>query len=86
VRDAIGVWKELKRGRCWEAVAAVERMRKSLLALRGQRDDLRLDPADPADALTKVVHEAASSFDLGSRRAALLRHIGLDAAPGRTPD
>ena len=75
VRDAIGAWKELKRGRCWEAVAAVERMRRSLVALRGRRDDLHLDPADPADALGQVVREAASSFDLGSRRSALLSKI-----------
>jgi predicted nucleotidyltransferase len=77
VRDAVGAWKELTRGRRWAAVAAVERMRRSLLSLRGRRDDLHLDPADPADALTTVVHEAASSFDFGPRRAALLRQIGM---------
>jgi hypothetical protein len=79
VRDGIGAWKELKRGRCWEAVAAVERMRRSLVSLRGRRDDLHLNPADPADALAKVVQEAASSFELGSRRTSLLRQIGLDS-------
>jgi predicted nucleotidyltransferase len=79
VRDALGAWKELKRGRCWEAVAAVERMRRSLVFLRGRRDDLHLDPADPAEAFGQVVREAASSFDFGPRRASLLRQLGLDA-------
>jgi predicted nucleotidyltransferase len=83
VRDAIGAWKELRRGRRWHAVAAVERMRRSLLSLRGRRDDLHLDPADPADALAQVLHEAASSFDLGSRWAALLRQIGMDSSAPR---
>jgi hypothetical protein len=85
VRDSIGAWKELKRGRSWEAVAAVQRMRRSLISLRGRRDDLHLDPADPADALARVIHEAASSFDLGSRRTGLLRRIGMDQCSPQQP-
>lgn len=77
VRDAVGAWKALNRGRPWEAAAGVERMRRSLLALRGQRDGLRLDPANPAGALALVVAEAAAHFDLGPRRWALLERIGL---------
>ncbi len=37
VREAVGAWKALRRGRHWEAVVGVERMRRSLLALRGRR-------------------------------------------------
>jgi len=72
VREAIGAWKSLARGRRWEATAAVERMRRLLLALRGQRDTLRLDPADPADALAAVIAETLAHYDLGPRRRALL--------------
>ena len=43
VRDAVGAWKALQRGRRWDAVVAVERMRTSLLSLRGRRDGLRLE-------------------------------------------
>jgi hypothetical protein len=77
VRDAVGAWKALQRGRCWDAVVAVERMRKSLLSLRGRRDGLQLDPVDPAGALTRVLAEATASFDLGPRRAALLGKMGV---------
>jgi predicted nucleotidyltransferase len=76
LRDAIGAWKALRRGHRWDAVAAVERMRRSLILLRGRRDSLRLDPADPADALAKVIGEAAVSVDFGSRRSGLLEQIG----------
>jgi hypothetical protein len=55
----------LSRGRRWEAAAGVERMRRSLLALRGQRDSLRPDLADPAGALAAVIAEAAAYFDFG---------------------
>ena len=79
VRDAIGASKSLRRGRRWEATAAVERMRLSLRDLRGRRDALRLDPADPAGALTTVIAEAQEDYDLGPRRVALLDHI--DPAP-----
>jgi predicted nucleotidyltransferase len=58
-----------------EIIAAVERMRRSLLALRGQRDSLRPDPADPAGALAAVIAEAAAYFDFGPRRRALLEQI-----------
>ncbi len=68
VREAIGAWKALARGEGWSAVAAVERMRGSLLALRGRRDTLRLDPADPADALAKVLAETRAACDLGPAR------------------
>ena len=76
VRDAIGAVKYLARGRCWEAVAAVERMRRSLTELRGRRDTLLLDPADPAGALAAVLAETQSSYDVGPARRALLDQIG----------
>jgi len=77
LRDAIGAWKALRRGHHWDAVAAVERMRRSLTSLRGRRDGLRLDPADPAGALAKVIGEAAAYVDFGSRRSGLLEQIGV---------
>jgi hypothetical protein len=77
VRDAIGAWKMLGRGRRWEAAAGVERMRRSLLALRGRRDSARPDPADPAGALADVIAEAAACFDFGPQRWALLERIGV---------
>ncbi len=80
VRDAIGAWKAVRRGHRWDAVAAVERMRKSLLSLRGRRDSLRLDPADPAGALAKVIAEAAAYVDFGPRRSGLLEQIGVVTA------
>jgi len=80
VRDAIGAQKALARGRPWEAVAAVERMRRSLTDLRGRRDGLRLDPAGPAQALATVLAEIQASYDLGPRRRALLGQPGLSQA------
>jgi hypothetical protein len=76
-RDAIGAWKALWRGHRWHAVAAVERMRGSLVTLRGRRDGLLLDPADPAGALATVIGEAAADADFGSRRSGLLEQIGV---------
>ena len=67
VRDAVGAWKSLSRGRRWDAVLAVQWMRQSLLALRGRRDSLRLDPADPAGALAQVLAETTICFDVGLR-------------------
>jgi predicted nucleotidyltransferase len=81
VREALGAWKMLSRGHRWEAVAGVERMRQSLLALRGQRDSLRPDPADPAGALAAVIAEAAAYFDFGPRRRALLEQMGVPRSP-----
>jgi predicted nucleotidyltransferase len=72
MREAVGARKWLARGRPWEATAAVERMRRSLLELRGRRDTLQLDPADPAAALAAVIAEVQAHFDLGPRRRALL--------------
>lgn len=72
VRDAIGARKELIRGRRWEAIAAVERVRRSLTALRGRRDGLLLDPVDPEQALTAVLAELQAGYDLGPARRALL--------------
>jgi predicted nucleotidyltransferase len=77
VRHAIGAWKALQRGQPWDAVAAVERMRQSLASLRGRRDNLALDPADPAGALGSVVAEAVASVDFGLRRTRLLEQIRL---------
>jgi Nucleotidyltransferase domain len=82
VRDAVGARKALSRGRRWEAAVAVQQMRWSLVALRGQRDDLQLDPDDPAGALAAVIAETAAHFDLGPRRWALLERIGVSAQSG----
>lgn len=75
VRDAIGAAKYLARGHRWEAAAAVERMRRSLLELRGRRDSLRLDPSDPGGALAAVLAETQAEYDLGPARRALLNQI-----------
>jgi hypothetical protein len=75
VRDALYAQKALVRERHWEAVAAVERICRSLTALRGRRDGLRLDPADPARALATVLAEVQADYDLGPRRRAVL---GID--------
>jgi hypothetical protein len=83
VRDAIGARKALARERAWEATAAVERVRGSLTALRGRRDGLRLDPADPAGALRAVLAVIEDGYDLGPRRRALLARLG--AVTGALP-
>lgn len=80
VREAIGADKSLARGRRWEAAAAVERMRRALLELRGRRDTLRLDPADPAGALAAVIAETQAGYELGPRRRALLGQIDPTSA------
>ena len=85
VRDAIGAAKMLSRGHRWEAAAGVERMRRSLLMLRGRRDSLRPDPADPAGALAAVIAEAAACVDFGPRRWALLERIGVPRPSARPP-
>jgi hypothetical protein len=72
VRDALYAQKALVRGRHWDAVVAVERIRRSLTALRSRRDGLHLDPADPARALATVLAEVQADYDLGPRRRALL--------------
>jgi hypothetical protein len=64
-RDAIGPWKALSRGHRRETAAGAGRMRRSLPTLRGRRDSLRPDPADPAGALAAVIAEAAAHFDSG---------------------
>jgi len=79
VREAVGAWKAVQRGRQWEAIVAVERTRHALTVLRGRRDGLRLDPAGPMAALAAVIAEAAAEFDLGSGRRALLERIGISA-------
>ena len=81
-REAVGAWKAHARGRQWDAVVAVERARRALTALRGRRDGLRLDPADPGRALALVVAEASRSFDLGPVRRELLARLGLEPAGG----
>lgn len=75
VREAVGAWKAHRRGRPWDAVTAVERARHALTALRGRRDGLVLDPADPLGALAAVTAEASRSFDLGPARRALLARL-----------
>ena len=82
VRDAIGAQKALARGRHWEAVAAVDRMRRSLTDLRGRRDGLRLDPAL---ALATVLAEIQAAYDLGPRRRAVLRQAGLSQGGAYRP-
>ena len=79
-REAIGAGKSLVRGRRWEATAAVERMRRLLAELRGRRDTLRLDPADPAGAIVAVIAETQAGDDLGPRRRALLDQIDPTSA------
>jgi nucleotidyltransferase-like protein len=80
VRDAIYAQKALARGKRWEAVAAVERIRRSLTDLRGRRDGLHLDPADPAGALATVLAEVQADYDLGPRRRALLSDLPASGA------
>jgi predicted nucleotidyltransferase len=75
VRDVIGARKALIRGRRWAAVAAIERVRGRLTELRGRRDGLSLDPADPARALATVLAEIQAEYDLGPRRRALLDRL-----------
>jgi len=77
VREAVGAWKAVRRGRGWEAIVAVERARYALTTLRGRRDGLRLDPADPLGALAAVLAEATASFDLGPARQGLLEQMDL---------
>jgi predicted nucleotidyltransferase len=84
VRDAVGAWKAVKRGDDWSAVAAVERMRGSLLFLRGTRDALSLDPRNPGDALARLLAETRSSFHLGAARDALLDRIVTRTRPTET--
>jgi len=80
VREAVGAWKAGERGRPWEAIVAVERARHALTALRGRRDTLRLDPADPPRALAMVIREASESFDFGPARHGILAQLGLAGA------
>ena len=81
VREAVGAWKAVQRERPWDAIVAVERARHALTALRGRRDGVRPDPADPMGALAAVVARSAASFDLGLGRRALLERIGLRESP-----
>lgn len=81
VREAIGAWKAARRGRRWDAIVAVERARHALTSLRGRRDGLLLDPADPIGALAAIVAEASSAFDFGPVRRGLLERIGLGESP-----
>ena len=85
VREAVGAWKAVRRGHGWEAIVAVERVRHALTALRGRRDGLRLDPADPMGALAAVLAEATASYDMGPGRQALLERMGLGEPPRSVP-
>ena len=76
VREALGAWKACERGRPWDAIVAVERVRYALTALRGHRDALLLDPADPLRALAAVLAEASAAFDLGPARRGILAQLG----------
>ncbi len=75
VRAGVGAAKAIKRQEPWNAVIAVQEMRDALLVLRGHRDTLHLDPADPAGALAEVLAATRASFDLGPVRSALLDHL-----------
>jgi len=77
VRYAIGAWKEIQRGDPWQAVVCVEEMRYRMTLLRGRRDTLALDPADPDDALAKTLAEARASLDLGEPREQLLTRLNI---------
>jgi len=59
-RGATGAWKALSREHRRETAAGVGRMCRSLPTLRGRRDSLRPDPADPAGALAAVIAGAAA--------------------------
>jgi predicted nucleotidyltransferase len=78
VREAVGAWKAVRRGRRWEAIVAVEQARHAVTALRGRRDRLRLDPDDPLAVLAAVIAEARGRHDLGPQRRAVLARMGLD--------
>jgi len=60
-------------------------MRPSLPALRGRRDSLRPDPADPAGAPAAVIAEAAAYFDSGPRQCALPERTGVPQPSQRPP-
>lgn len=75
VRDVIYARKAIARGRRWEAVAAIERVRGRLTQLRGRRDGLVLAPADPAGALITMLGELTADYDLGPARRALLGRL-----------
>jgi hypothetical protein len=60
-------------------------MCRSLPTLRGWRDSLRPDPADPAGALAAVIAEAAAYFDSGPRRCALPERTGVPQPSQRPP-
>jgi predicted nucleotidyltransferase len=77
VRQAVGAWKAHERGRPWDTIVAVERARHALTALRGYRDRLRPDPADPLRALDLVITEASESVDFGPVRRGILAQLGL---------
>jgi predicted nucleotidyltransferase len=77
VREAVGAWKADRRGNRWDCVVAVERARRALTELRGHRDGLRLDPADPLRALAAVLAEASATFDLGPGLRSLLRRMDM---------
>lgn len=85
VREVVGAWKAVRRGRGWEAIVAVERARYALTTLRGRRDGLRLDPADPMGALAAVLAEVTASYAMGQRRQALLERMGLAEPPRSVP-
>jgi predicted nucleotidyltransferase len=85
VRDAVGAWKAVRRGRPWDAIVAVERVRQGVVALRGRRDGLQLDPADPTGALAAVIAEAATDVEFGRHRSRLLARIGVTVPPAGRP-
>jgi predicted nucleotidyltransferase len=77
VRAAVEAAKAIERDRSWSAVVAVQEMRHVLTSLRGHRDELHLDPSDPAGALLAVLAETRAEFELGRGRTALLDRLGL---------
>jgi len=77
LREAVGAWKASRRGNRWDSIVAVERARHALTELRGRRDGLHLDPADPMRALAAVIAEASASFDLGPARRSLLKQMDM---------
>lgn len=79
VEDVIGASKFLRRGYRWGLPWPSSRS-ATPESLGWPADALRLDPVDPANALTAVIAEARAVCDLGCCRLVLLDQIDLTSA------